>query len=120
MKGCKRYENHQLSPIDVSKLVLKSEVGRRVDVTIENNIKTLDLHNNFTRHFQVKQGPDIVGGFVEKVVSAQLENGYSGFYKEEKRLWNPDGDIDFFLTQDGLTITGSAGQDFLIATERTP
>lgn len=111
-----------LSHIDIRSLELKGELGRRVDVTIDNNIKTLDLHNNFTGHFALKQGPDIVGGFVamgmlidasvrlaaysqdpgliqikedivNKVISAQLENGYSGFYKEEKRLWNPDGDL---------------------------
>lgn len=110
-----------LSPVDISKVVLEGEVGRRVDVTMKNNILTLDLENNFTKHFETKTGPEVVGAFVgmgmlidasvrlaayshdpemialkdgiiDKIISYQLEDGYSGFYKPEKRLWNPKND----------------------------
>ena len=112
--------NDAFTNIDFSRLELGGEVGRRVDVTIENNILTLDLENNFTRHFELKEGPNIAGGFVamgmlidasvrfahysqdqemielkegivQKIIDAQLESGYSGFYRAERRLWNNDG-----------------------------
>lgn len=111
----------QLSPVDISKVKLEGEIGRRLDVTINNNIKNLDLHNNFTKHFEEKTGPEVVGAFVgmgmlidasvrlaayshdpemialkdgiiDKIIDAQLEDGYSGFYKPERRLWNNTDD----------------------------
>lgn len=128
-EGDKSPENKSLVPVKVDdKLVaisvdqvkLEGELGRRVDVTINNNIKKLHLNKNFTNHFETKTGPDVVGGFigmgmlidafvrfaaysqdldlvatkdqvVEKIISAQLDNGYSGFYKKQNRLWNLSG-----------------------------
>lgn len=106
-----------LRPIPPSSVALAGEIGRRIDCTINHNIKALDLHKNFTRHFEEKKGPDVVGGFVgmgmlidavvrfaayskdpemvamkvsivDTILAAQLENGYVGFYKPERRLWN--------------------------------
>ncbi|MCG8512805.1 MAG: glycoside hydrolase family 127 protein, partial [Halanaerobiales bacterium] len=113
----------KLHPISIKNLKLEGEIGRRVDVTINNNIKKLDLDKNFTGHFEVKTGPEVVGAFVgmgmlidasvrlaayskdpemvsikeqivKKIIDEQLEDGYIGFYKPERRLWNSEGLAD--------------------------
>lgn len=113
----------KLTPVSVKQIKIGGEIGRRIDVTINNNIKNLNLQKNFTGHFEQKTGPDVVGAFVgmgmlidasvrfaaysndpemitikneivEKIINAQLENGYSGFYKPERRLWNSKGGGD--------------------------
>ena len=110
-------------PIDFSKIKMEGELGRRIDVTINNNIKNLSIHKNFTSHFEHKKGPNVVGAFigmgmlidasvrfaaysgdpemvaikdeiVGKIIDAQLDDGYSGFYKPERRLWNSKGHAD--------------------------
>ena len=105
-------------PINIASVKLGGEIGRRVDVTINNNIKKLDLNKHFISHFQQKLGPGAVGGafigmgmlidacvrfaayshdpemvmikdeIIDKIISSQLEDGYSGFYKADKRLWS--------------------------------
>lgn len=111
---------YQLSPKNIE---LGGEIGRRIDVTINNNIKNLNIDKNFTSHFEVKTGPEVVGAFVgmgmlidasvrfaayskdpemvkikdeivEKIISNQLGDGYIGFYKESRRLWNSKGFAD--------------------------
>ena len=106
-----------LYPMDISNVKLGGEIGRRVDVTMKNNIKKLHIDKNFISHFQEKTGPDnVVGSFIgmgmlidattrfaaysadpemislkntmiDKIIGAQPDDGYSGFYKPEKRLW---------------------------------
>lgn len=107
----------QISP---EKIKLEGEIGRRIDVTINNNIKKLSLDENFTNHFEEKTGPEVVGSFigmgmlidacvrfaahsgdpeminiknqiVKKIIDNQLDSGYIGFYKPERRLWNKQG-----------------------------
>ena len=105
-------------PINIASVKLGGEIGRRVDVTINNNIKKLDLNKNFISHFQQKLGPGLVGGAfigmgmlidacvrfaayshdpemvlikdesIDKIIRSQLDDGYSGFYKADKRLWS--------------------------------
>ena len=112
-----------LYPVSVKNLKIDGEIGRRIDITINNNIKNLNLDKNFTGHFEAKTGPEVVGSFVgmgmlidtsvrlaayskdpemiaiknkivHKIIDAQLEDGYSGFYKPERRLWNNKGISD--------------------------
>ncbi|CAZ98075.1 beta-L-arabinofuranosidase domain-containing protein [Zobellia galactanivorans] len=107
----------------VKNVKIEGEIGRRLDVTMDNNIKKLHLDENFTDHFKAKTGPEVVGAFigmgmlidasvrlaayshdpkmmeikneiVDKVIDEQLKNGYSGFYKPERRLWNSQGGGD--------------------------
>ncbi|MDO6518123.1 beta-L-arabinofuranosidase domain-containing protein [Zobellia uliginosa] len=107
----------------VKNVKIEGEIGRRLDVTMDNNIKKLHLDKNFTDHFKAKTGPEVVGAFigmgmlidasvrlaayshdpkmieikneiVDKVIDEQLKNGYSGFYKPERRLWNSQGGGD--------------------------
>lgn len=108
----------KLYPINVANVKLGGEIGRRIDVTMNNNIKKLDLNKNFISHFQQKLGPGAVGGafigmgmlidacvrfaayshdpemvllkdnLIDKIINLQLNDGYSGFYKEDKRLWS--------------------------------
>lgn len=105
-------------PVNIANVKLGGEIGRRIDVTINNNIKNLDLNKNFISHFQQKQGPGAVGGafigmgmlidacvrfaayshdpemvlikdeIIDEIINSQLNDGYSGFYKEDKRLWS--------------------------------
>ncbi|MCD6338586.1 MAG: glycoside hydrolase family 127 protein, partial [Verrucomicrobia bacterium] len=108
------------SRIPIRNVALGGEIGRRVDITIANNIKALDLEKNFIIHFVRKNGPNVAGGFigmgmlidacarlaaysgdpelaaikdrlVRAVIEHQLPNGYSGFYRQDRRLWNPPG-----------------------------
>ena len=110
----------RLALIDISNVTLGGEIGRRVDVTIDNNIKRLNLRRDFTRHFEEKRGPQVVGAFigmgmlidatarlaaysddedvlavkddlVDTVIDSQLPDGYSGFYAPRRRLWNGPG-----------------------------
>lgn len=113
----------KLNPVDISKVKIEGEIGRRIDVTISNNIKNLNIDKNFTSHFENKKGPEVVGAFigmgmlidacvrfaayshdpemiaiktelVNKVIGSQLSDGYAGFYKPERRLWNSKGHAD--------------------------
>lgn len=110
----------QLSP---GNLQIGGEIGRRIDVTMNNNLKKLSLEKNFTSHFEDKTGPEVVGSFigvgmlidawvrfaaysmdpemikmknqiVQKIIGTQLDNGYIGFYKPSRRLWNSQGSAD--------------------------
>lgn len=112
-----------LYPVDIHNVKLGGEIGRRVDVTMNNNIKKLHLDKNFISHFQEKTGPAVAGSFIgmgmlidattrfaaysadpemislkneiiDKVIGAQLDNGYSGFYRPERRLWDRQAGSD--------------------------
>jgi DUF1680 family protein len=89
------------------------EIGRRIDMTIDNNLKKLDLENVFLNPFRTKSAK---GGFIgtgmlldaivrfaaysdspevlaikNRIVDCLLENqqddGYIGFFSEKQRLW---------------------------------
>lgn len=110
----------KFSQISPESIQLDGEIGRRIDVTINNNIRNLHLDKNFTGHFEEKTGPEVVGSFigmgmlidacvrfaahsgdpemikiknqvVQKIIDNQLDSGYIGFYKPERRLWNKQG-----------------------------
>lgn len=113
----------KLTQISPKNIKIEGEIGRRIDVTINSNIKNLSLEKNFTGHFEVKTGPEVVGAFVgmgmlidasvrfaaysndpemisikdqivTKIIDNQLDDGYIGFYKPERRLWNSKGYAD--------------------------
>jgi DUF1680 family protein len=89
------------------------EIGRRIDMTINNNLKQLDLENIFLNPFRTKQAksgfigtgmlldatvrfaaysgsPEVIAiknRIVDVLLENQLDDGYIGFFAEEKRLW---------------------------------
>ncbi len=101
-------------PVNVKDIKVFGEIGRRIDITLQNNIQCLDVDNDFILPFQKKESS---GGFVgigmlidavvkfadytrqdevierknylvSKLIDAQLEDGYIGMCKPESRMWN--------------------------------
>ncbi len=101
-------------PVNISDVKVFGEIGRRVDITLQNNIQCLDVDNDFILPF-LKKGSS--GGFVgigmlidavvkfaaytgqdeviakkdyltSKLIEAQLEDGYIGMCNPESRMWN--------------------------------
>jgi DUF1680 family protein len=90
------------------------EIGRRIDITINNNLKKLDLNKDFLDPFQKKEAGccefigagmllDAVARFaaysgdqeviaikdqiVNRLLENQLNDGYIGFFREDQRRW---------------------------------
>lgn len=144
-------QKHQdkLTQILPKNIKIEGEIGRRIDVTINNNIKNLQLDKNFTGHFQRKTGPEVVGAFIgmgmlidasvrfaaysndsemisikneiiDKIIYAQLEDGYSGFYKPGRRLWNIEGGGDNWdIHEMGFIIDGLISDYQLFGNKRS-
>ncbi|MDR2679430.1 MAG: glycoside hydrolase family 127 protein, partial [Tannerella sp.] len=99
--------------LSYGKVKVTGETGRRIDLTIQNHLKKLDLQNVFLNQFRTKEAKD---GFIgtgmlleaavrfaayspdpeiaaikNQIVDCLLENqqadGYIGFFAEEQRLW---------------------------------
>jgi DUF1680 family protein len=95
------------------KVRIAGEIGRRIDMTIDRNVKSLDTENTFLNPFRAKSAAD---GFIgtgmfldaaarfaaysadtaivalkNRIVDCLLENrqddGYIGFFDEGRRLW---------------------------------
>jgi len=69
-------ETCRLKPIELGKVDLAGEIGRRIDVTIENNLLKLDVEQDFLGPFREKRQPDLKG---------QEES--LGFYADAYRLY---------------------------------
>ena len=54
-------ETCRLKPIELGKVTLGGEIGRRIDVTIENNLLELDVDQDFLAPFKEKRLPDLKG-----------------------------------------------------------
>jgi DUF1680 family protein len=89
------------------------EIGRRIDMTISNNLKTLDLENVFLNPFRTKAAKDgfigagmfldavvkfaaysgnpevvaIKNRIIDVLLENQQDDGYIGFFAEGQRLW---------------------------------
>jgi len=103
----------RMTPVDVRQVKLGGEIGRRIDVTVHNNLLVLDADGDFLRPFAERNrdggyvglgklidaavrlaaytGDDQVLALkrhlVEKAIQAQQPDGYLGMMKPEKRLW---------------------------------
>ena len=102
-----------LTPLKISDVKVGGEIGRRIDVTIQNNLNKLDLEGDFLKPFRKK---DLHQGFtgtgmlmdsavglaayssdkealrrktmlVEKMIELQDPDGYVGIYKPSRRIW---------------------------------
>jgi len=100
-------------PIDIRHIQVEGEIGRRIDVTIENNVLAIDVDKDFLRPFQKQnrqdgfiglgmhldslvrfaaydQGDRIVDHkkhVVAEIIKTQGEDGYLGIMKPEARIW---------------------------------
>jgi len=51
----------ELKPMELGKVTLGGEIGRRLDVTIENNLLKLDVERDFLAPFKERRQPDLAG-----------------------------------------------------------
>lgn len=103
-----------LSPVDVRQVQLGGEIGRRIQVTTDNNLMVLDLDRDFLKPFQEKeQNGGYVGlgktidaavrlaaysndrrviarktYLVEAAIQAQEPGGYLGTMRPDARMWS--------------------------------
>jgi len=101
------------TPIDIRHIQVEGEIGRRIEVTIENNVLAIDVDKDFLRPFQKQnrqdgfiglgmhldslvrfaaysQGDRIVAHkkhVVAEIIKTQREDGYLGIMKPEARIW---------------------------------
>jgi len=119
-----------LSPLDIRQVHVGGEIGRRIDVTVNNNLLALDVDKDFLASFKTKNSTDYIGvgklidaavrfaaytkddkvlalkkHLVDTIVAAQEADGYAGNMKPEARMWalwdiHEMGYIIFGLTMD--------------------
>ncbi|GHT38406.1 hypothetical protein AGMMS49965_01660 [Bacteroidia bacterium] len=104
----------QWERIPYGNVKVSGEIGRRIDVTINNNLKKLDLNKDFLDPFQKKEAGccDFIGAgmlldavarfaaysgdkevvaiknkIVAQLINNQLGDGYIGFFREDQRRW---------------------------------
>ena len=101
------------TPLCLNDVKVNGEIGRRIDITLQNNIQCLDIDNDFILPFQKKESSggfvgigmfiDAVAKFaaytrqdeiiakkkhlVSKLIETQLNDGYIGMCKTESRMW---------------------------------
>ncbi|MEA1950943.1 MAG: glycoside hydrolase family 127 protein, partial [Planctomycetota bacterium] len=102
------------SPLKIDQVKVGGEIGRRIDMTVQNNLNKLDLEDDFIKPFRKK---DRTGGFigvgmlmdsavglaaysgdkeairrktqlVEAMIKLQEPDGYVGLCKPSHRLWH--------------------------------
>jgi len=105
-------DTDQLVPIDLSNVSIKGEIGRRIDITISNNLLLLDIENDFLASFREKNDNGYVGlgklidgavkmaaytkdekvisiknKLVDEIIQAQEDDGYIGNKSPGNRMW---------------------------------
>lgn len=102
-----------LRPLELRHVKVGGEIGRRIDVTVENNLLVLDADKDFLRPFQIRKKH---GGYiglgklidalvrfaaytddarvlerkrhvVQSILATQEDDGYIGMFAEKSRLW---------------------------------
>ena len=68
----------ELTPLDVRQVRVGGEIGRRIDVTVHNNLLVLDLEKDFLAPFQAKQHRDGYVGLGKLILSAVRLAAYTG------------------------------------------
>jgi hypothetical protein len=105
-----------LTPIDLRQVKVGGEIGRRIDITVRNNLLAIDLDHDFLAPFQKRtaQEPDgstgLVGmvidsavrlaaytgdervvavknHLVEGIIKTQEPDGYVGMFDSSNRMW---------------------------------
>ncbi|MBN2376993.1 MAG: glycoside hydrolase family 127 protein [Sedimentisphaerales bacterium] len=101
-------------PVDIRKVKVGGEIGRRIDITIRNNVLVIDTDKDFLKPFQDRNRgggyiglgkfidslvhfaaysndsavQDLKNEVVRKTIATQEEDGYIGIVKAENRMWN--------------------------------
>jgi DUF1680 family protein len=104
----------QWKHLPYGKVRITGEIGRRIDMTIDKNIKNLDMENTFLNPFRTKKANDGFIGtgmfldattrfaaysadpatvvlknmIVDLLLENQQDDGYIGFFNEGRRLWH--------------------------------
>jgi len=102
-----------LRRVDLRKVEVGGEIGRRIDITINNNLMVLDADGVFLKPFREKQGhggyiglgklidaavrfaaysedPEVLARkeyLVREIIATQEEDGYIGYFVPQARLW---------------------------------
>ncbi|MCX5683936.1 MAG: glycoside hydrolase family 127 protein, partial [Planctomycetota bacterium] len=102
-----------LAPLELADVKVSGEIGRRIDVTVNNNLLVLDADKDFLAPFQKKEKKDGYVGLgklidatvrlaaytrnenvlalkkhlVEKAIEAQEPDGYLGILQPAARMW---------------------------------
>ena len=108
------YGTEKLKPVDIGRVKVGGEIGRRIDITINNNVLVLNADKDFIRPFQKR---DRTGGYIglgkfidslvrfsvysqnEKVlnlkkhvvheaIKTQEKDGYIGICKPDNLMWD--------------------------------
>ena len=106
----------RFSPISLDQITLGGELGRRINLTVEKNVKELDIEGDFIKPFRDKK--PAWGGYVglgkqidsmvhfalhtgdaefialkkhliSEIIASQEPDGYIGMFPENKRVWFP-------------------------------
>jgi uncharacterized protein len=103
-----------LTPLDLRQVKVGGEIGRRIDVTVNNNLLVLDADKDFLAPFRVKKAPaDYIGlgklidaavrfaaytnnekvlslkkHLVDEIIKAQEPDGYIGMLAPSSRMWS--------------------------------
>jgi len=107
------YAAEKLSPLNIDQVKIEGEIGRRIDITINNNALVLDADKDFLLPFKQrnrKGGYIGLGKFIDSLVrfaaytknekvlklkkhiiyetiKTQEEDGYIGIFVPQKRMW---------------------------------
>ena len=102
-----------MEPLDIRQVKVGGEIGRRIDITINNNVLVLDADKDFLRPFQERNRPEGyigLGKFIDSLVrlaaysdqpellalknhviaetiKTQEEDGYIGIILPDNRMW---------------------------------
>ncbi len=103
----------QFVPLGLADVTVGGEIGRRIDLTVKNNLLALDVDQDFLSHFQHKDARDgyvamgklidasvkfayytkdekvlsLKTHLVEEIIKTQGSDGYIGDMIPEKRMW---------------------------------
>lgn len=101
-----------LAPVDLDQVKAGGEIGRRIDITLHNNLMKIDIDKDFLRPFEVKNAPggyiglgklidsavklavdtkepaaiDLKRRLIDRVIALQEPDGYVGVFPPEKRI----------------------------------
>ncbi|HOC70284.1 MAG: Non-reducing end beta-L-arabinofuranosidase [Candidatus Hydrogenedentes bacterium ADurb.Bin101] len=112
MMGVTAYGGTAFQPVDIRQVQTDGEIGRRIDITVYNNLLAADLDMDFLQPFRDRTaGSGYVGlgktvdalarfaaytedtrvieakdKVIQEILALQRPDGYLGFFKEEARL----------------------------------
>ncbi len=66
----------QMVPIDMANIKVGGEIGRRIDITVKNNLLLLDVDRDFLLPFQKKDGKDGNYKALGKLIDAAVKMAY--------------------------------------------